>query len=135
MVIEGANRFGLAQLHQFRGRVGRGSEQSYCILIPETEDSADNERLVAMTETNDGFLLAEKDLNQRGPGEFLGTRQSGYTDLKMASLSNIHLIEKARRFAQQVFMEDPELSAPEHDLMRIAMEHFWPASEGTGDMS
>ncbi|MCJ7696143.1 MAG: ATP-dependent DNA helicase RecG [Anaerolineaceae bacterium] len=135
MVIEGANRFGLAQLHQFRGRVGRGSEQSYCILIPETEDSAENERLVAMTDTNDGFLLAEKDLNQRGPGEFLGTRQSGYTDLKMASLSNIHLIEKARRYAQQVFKEDPELVAPEHELMRIAMDHFWPASEGTGDMS
>ena len=74
MVIEGANRFGLAQLHQFRGRVGRGAERSFCILIPDSEDKAENERLQVMTETNDGFVLAEKDLEQRGPGLFLGTR-------------------------------------------------------------
>jgi len=135
MVIEGANRFGLAQLHQFRGRVGRGSAQSTCILIPETEDAVDNERLVVMTQTNDGFILAEKDLQQRGPGDFLGTRQSGFIDLKMANLSNIHLIEKARKYAQQVFVNDPTLDAPEHALMRNAMQHFWPASDGKGDMS
>jgi ATP-dependent DNA helicase RecG len=135
MVIEGANRFGLAQLHQFRGRVGRGSAQSFCILIPETEDAVDNERLVVMTQTNDGFILAEKDLQQRGPGDFLGTRQSGFIDLKMANLSNIHLIEKARKVAQQVFTSDPTLAAPEHALMRNAMQHFWPVAEGKGDMS
>jgi ATP-dependent DNA helicase RecG len=135
MVIEGANRFGLAQLHQFRGRVGRGTAQSYCILIPETEDAVDNERLVVMTQTNDGFVLAEKDLQQRGPGDFLGTRQSGFIDLKMANLSNIHLIEKARKFAQQVFTSDPTLDAPEHALMRSAMQHFWPVADGKGDMS
>jgi ATP-dependent DNA helicase RecG len=67
MLIEGANRFGLAQLHQLRGRVGRGGNQSYCLLIPDTEDALENERLVVMTETNDGFVLAEKDLQQRGP--------------------------------------------------------------------
>jgi ATP-dependent DNA helicase RecG len=135
MVIEGANRFGLAQLHQFRGRVGRGTAQSYCILIPETEDAVDNERLVVMTQTNDGFVLAEKDLQQRGPGDFLGTRQSGFIDLKMANLSNIHLIEKARKSAQQVFTTDPTLDAPEHALMRSAMQHFWPVADGKGDMS
>jgi len=135
MVIEGANRFGLAQLHQFRGRVGRRAEKSYCILIPETKNSVDNERLVAMTETNDGFILAERDLQQRGPGEFLGTRQSGYTDLKMAQLTNIRVIEKARRHAQNIFEEDPDLTAAEHELMLRALDHFWPATEGTGDMS
>ena len=89
MVIEGADRFGLAQLHQFRGRVGRGEAQSYCILIPEREDSAENERLAAMTRTNDGFELAEEDLRQRGPGDFLGTRQAGLPDLRMANLAAV----------------------------------------------
>ena len=130
MVIEGANRFGLAQLHQFRGRVGRGSAQSYCILIPENNDSAENERLRAMESTNDGFVLAEHDLNQRGPGEFLGTRQSGYAGLRLANLTDIHLIEKARYYAEQVFENDPTLAAPEHQLMLDALNHFWPSKEG-----
>ncbi len=130
MVIEGANRFGLAQLHQLRGRVGRGAEKSYCILIPQTSDAAENERLVAMESTNDGFILAEHDLKQRGPGEFLGTRQSGYAGLRLANLTDLHLIEKARRYAQQVFENDPTLSAPEHQLMLNALDHFWPSQKG-----
>ena len=96
MVIEGANRFGLAQLHQFRGRVGRGDAQSYCFLIPQSSDDAENERLNVMTRTNDGFLLAEEDLKQRGPGDFLGTKQAGYVELKMANLFDVQLIKKAR---------------------------------------
>ncbi|HEX2978650.1 MAG TPA: ATP-dependent DNA helicase RecG, partial [Anaerolineaceae bacterium] len=100
MVIEGANRFGLAQLHQFRGRVGRGSAQSFCLLIPETENEAENQRLTVMTETNDGFVLAEHDLEQRGPGEFLGNRQSGFSGLQLANLTDVRLIEKARKEAQ-----------------------------------
>jgi len=130
MVIEGANRFGLAQLHQFRGRVGRGADQSYCILIPETSDAAENERLLAMESTNDGFVLAEHDLRQRGPGEFLGTRQSGYTDLRLANITDVHLIEKAQRYAQQVLENDPNLKANEHKFMQDALEHFWPSEEG-----
>jgi ATP-dependent DNA helicase RecG len=130
MVVEGANRFGLAQLHQFRGRVGRSSDKSYCILIPETSEAAENERLLAMESTNDGFVLAEHDLNQRGPGEFLGTRQSGYTNLRLANITDIHLIEKAQRYAHQVLENDPTLSANEHQLMRDAMEKFWPTPEG-----
>jgi ATP-dependent DNA helicase RecG len=129
MLVEGANRFGLAQLHQFRGRVGRSSDQSYCILIPETAGAAENERLLAMESTNDGFKLAEYDLNQRGPGEFLGTRQSGFADLRMATLTDIHLIEKARRYAQEVFENDPILAAPEHALLLNALEEFWPVEE------
>ena len=130
MVVEGANRFGLAQLHQLRGRVGRGTEQSFCILIPQTSDAAENERLLAMESTNDGFVLAEHDLRQRGPGEFLGTRQSGYANLRLANLTDVHLIEKARKYAQQVFENDPTLSAVEHQLMLSALEHFWPNKEG-----
>ncbi|MBG0786942.1 MAG: ATP-dependent DNA helicase RecG [Anaerolineaceae bacterium] len=130
MLIEGADRFGLAQLHQFRGRVGRGQDQSYCFLIPETKDAAENERLLAMKSTNDGFVLAEHDLAQRGPGEFLGTRQSGYENLRLAKLTDIHLIEKAGQYAKQVFDNDPELSSPEHQLMLNALNHFWLGGEG-----
>jgi ATP-dependent DNA helicase RecG len=130
MVIEGANRFGLAQLHQFRGRVGRGTEKSYCILIPESSEAAENERLLAMEKTNDGFELAEYDLNQRGPGEFLGTRQSGYTNLRLAKITDVHLIEKAQRYAHQVLENDPALAASEHKLMKDALNNFWPSQEG-----
>ncbi len=130
MVVESANRFGLAQLHQFRGRVGRAGDKSYCILIPETSDAAENERLLAMESTNDGFVLAEHDLRQRGPGEFLGTRQSGYAGLRLANLTDVHLIEKARHYASQVFDNDPTLSAPEHQRMLDALNHFWPSEEG-----
>jgi ATP-dependent DNA helicase RecG len=131
MLIEGANHFGLAQLHQLRGRVGRSEAQSYCLLIPDHEDSAENERLKAMAETNDGFVLAERDLQQRGPGEFLGTRQAGYaTSLKMASLSDIQLIEKARTQAQALFSRDPDLKAPENSLLAEALWRFWGGRKG-----
>ena len=134
MVIEGADRFGLAQLHQLRGRVGRGADQSYCLLIPTHEDKAENERLQAMAESNDGFFLAEKDLSLRGPGEFLGTRQSGYASgLRMASITDVKLIEKARGEAQKLFDVDPELSKPEHSLLAESLERFW--GEGKGDVS
>lgn len=133
MMVEGANRFGLAQLHQFRGRVGRGEHQSYCILIPETENAVDNERLKAMVETNDGFVLAEKDLEQRGPGDFLGTRQAGYSDLRLASLSDVRLIEKAREAAQMVFDLDPDLNLPEHQNLVQMLQRFW--QPGRGDIS
>jgi ATP-dependent DNA helicase RecG len=126
MLIEGANRFGLAQLHQFRGRVGRGQAKAYCLLIPETDDAAENERLSAMMTTNDGFELAEIDLKQRGPGDFLGTRQSGYTkQLVMASLSDLALIEKAQRSAKKLFEQDPEMSLPEHQELAATLAHFW----------
>jgi ATP-dependent DNA helicase RecG len=133
MIIEGANRFGLAQLHQFRGRVGRGGEQSYCLLIPETPDSMENERLQVMAETNDGFVLAERDLEQRGPGQFLGTRQSGYSELQLAKLTDVHLIEKARKHAQALFDQDPELERTEHQFLVSVLRRFW--GDGKGDIS
>jgi ATP-dependent DNA helicase RecG len=134
MLIEGADRFGLAQLHQLRGRVGRGSEQSYCLLIPTHEDKAENERLQAMAESNDGFVLAERDLEQRGPGEFLGTRQSGYgSGLRMASLTDVQLIQKARGEAENLFARDPDLTMPEDALLAESLDRFW--HEGQGDVS
>ncbi len=133
MLIEGANRFGLSQLHQFRGRVGRSSYQSYCLLIPATPDAAENERLSAMVETNNGFVLAQRDLEQRGPGEFLGTRQSGYSELRLANLTDVHLIEKARRFAQSIFEADPDLALPDHALLSQSVQRFWKL--GQGDIS
>ncbi len=102
MVIEGAERFGLAQLHQLRGRIGRGEHQSYCILLSDNRNPDTQERLSIMTTTNDGFILAEEDLKLRGPGQFFGTRQHGLPDLKIADIMNdISIFLEARRAAEQ----------------------------------
>ena len=130
MLIEGANRFGLAQLHQFRGRVGRAGDKAYCLLIPESSNGMENERLQAMAQTNDGFELADRDLEQRGPGQFLGTRQSGFNELQLASLTDVRLIEKARREALELFNKDPDLTQPEHQLLASRLERFWGGSKG-----
>ena len=103
------------------------------LLIPETEDAVENERLTVMAETNDGFVLAERDLQQRGPGEFLGTRQSGYAELQMANLMDIFTIEKARQQAQALFERDPELSDPENEALARTFRRFWRI--GRGDVS
>jgi ATP-dependent DNA helicase RecG len=133
ILIEGANRFGLAQLHQFRGRVGRGEHASFCILVSEAVNPHADERLVAMEQSQDGFVLAEKDLDLRGPGDFLGTRQSGFADMRMAKLSDVKTIEKARREAQRLFERDPELQAPEHQMVAERFAAFW--TPGAGDVS
>jgi ATP-dependent DNA helicase RecG len=109
MMIESAERFGLAQLHQFRGRVGRDIHQSHCLLFSSTPDKSVNRRLKALVDTDDGFLLAEKDMSIRGPGEFFGVKQSGLPDLAMASLANVELIKKARFEARTLLKEDPHL--------------------------
>ena len=109
MAIEGAEQFGLAQLHQFRGRVGRSEHQSYCLLFQDEESQSVSRRLKALLECNDGFLLAEKDLAIRGPGDFLGTRQWGAPDLAMASLSDVSLIKAAREEALRILSKDPTL--------------------------
>ncbi|MBI5912845.1 ATP-dependent DNA helicase RecG [Candidatus Azambacteria bacterium] len=109
MAIEGAERFGLAQLHQFRGRVGRSEHQSYCLLFQDDASQSVSRRLKALLECNDGFLLAEKDLAIRGPGDFLGTRQWGAPDLAMASLTDVALIKAAREEALRILSEDPAL--------------------------
>ncbi|MDP3997833.1 MAG: ATP-dependent DNA helicase RecG [Candidatus Andersenbacteria bacterium] len=109
MIIEGAERFGLAQLHQFRGRVGRGVYQSYCYLFPTTEETTSSKRLQVLTETNDGFIIAEEDLKLRGPGEIYGLAQSGFGNLQVASLLDYATIKKARAEATTLLEEDPNL--------------------------
>ena len=131
MLIEGADRFGLAQLHQFRGRVGRGEHRSYCLLLSDTVSPEDPqtrttwERLRAIEDTQDGFLLAEKDLDLRGPGDFFGVRQSGLPALRLASLSNVAILEQARAEAQALFKDDPPLSKLEHLLLGEQVSRFW----------
>ncbi|HMB66149.1 MAG TPA: helicase-related protein, partial [Patescibacteria group bacterium] len=109
MVIEGAERFGLAQLHQFRGRVGRSTLQSYCFLFTNSAAKNTRKRLNALVNIHDGFKLAEKDLEIRGPGDFIGTRQSGEADLTMASLRDIETIKKARDQARYILQKSPKL--------------------------
>jgi ATP-dependent DNA helicase RecG len=141
MVIENAERFGLSQLHQLRGRVGRGADQSYCVLIADyswfdrprkegeanaqQEKNAARVRLETMVETTDGFRIAEVDLELRGPGELFGTRQSGLPELKIANLvHDAPLLKVARQEAFQLVERDPQLRLPEHeDLRRHIQEH------------
>ncbi len=117
MLVEGADHFGLAQLHQFRGRVRRSQHQSYCLLLAHSPSDEARQRLTLIERTQDGFVLAEEDLKLRGPGEFFGTRQSGLPNLKMAKLSDIYLLEQARNEATRLFAHDPELEKPEHRLL------------------
>lgn len=132
MMVESADRFGLSQLHQFRGRVGRGPAQSYCLLIAENPSEVGRERLDIIENTQDGFKLAEEDLELRGPGEFFGTRQSGLPDLRMARLSDTALLELARKEAEAIFEEDPEMVQEEHRLLARELARVWPE---TGEWS
>ncbi len=125
IVIEGANRFGLSQLHQLRGRVGRGQNKSFCLLIPENQDAIENSRLTALCETNNGFILAERDLELRGPGDFLGNRQSGFKDLQLMNIMNVKLIEKARLHAEEIFNIDPYLNMDENKGIKKFLNHYW----------
>jgi ATP-dependent DNA helicase RecG len=132
MLIEGANRFGLAQLHQFRGRVGRGEHKSTCLLFADSTSDIGDQRLQAIVDTNDGFKLAEIDLEIRGPGEFFGTRQSGDPELKLVNVRDRDLLDVARREAESVLAADPELA--EHPLLAERASAFWRNRE-TGDAS
>ncbi len=130
MLIESADRFGLSQLHQFRGRVGRGTEQSYCMLLAQNPSEIGRERLDLIEKIQDGFQLAEEDLRLRGPGEFFGTRQSGLPDLRMAKLSDVALLELARSEAIKLFQIDPGLEKTEHHLLAKELARVWPAEGG-----
>ncbi|MDP7644269.1 MAG: helicase-related protein, partial [Anaerolineales bacterium] len=139
MVVEGADRFGLAQLHQLRGRVGRGGQKSYCLLVSEGKngraprsDDLSGERLKAMESITDGFVLAEKDLQLRGPGEFLGTRQAGF-HLQWASLSDMALIDLTINEAEQILERDPQLEQPKHHL--LAEQAARSMQSGAGEIS
>ncbi|MDO8240748.1 MAG: ATP-dependent DNA helicase RecG [Candidatus Moranbacteria bacterium] len=122
IVIEDADRFGLSQLHQFRGRVGRGEHQSYCFLFTNSNTDKATERLQAMEDSNDGFEISQKDLELRGPGQFFGLVQSGLPDIAMEHLSNIKLIKFARAEAQNILSSDPDLK--KHPLLASALQKF-----------
>jgi len=131
MVIESAEKFGLAQLHQLRGRVGRGSEQSYCILMSGHKLSKQaRERLGAMVRTNNGFEIAEMDMKLRGPGDMEGTRQSGLNELRLSSIvQDAAILEESRYAAQKILEVDPELAAPEHLNLRKYIEKLKGAKD------
>ncbi len=124
MVIESSEKFGLSQLHQLRGRVGRGSEQSFCILLTGSKISAEaKERIKIMCATNNGFVIAEKDLELRGPGEIEGTRQSGAVNFKLASIVNDRqMLEVARMEAEQLVEKDMELQSQENSCLRLFLQ-------------
>ena len=131
MLIENAERFGLAQLHQLRGRVGRGKHDSYCILLsnPTTEEA--KKRLEALTETVDGFAIAEEDLELRGPGEFFGTKQHGLPEIKFGNIvSDMEIMEQARKEAFEVIQKDPGLNASEHKLLKESLYNKFKGNIG-----
>lgn len=124
MIIENAERFGLSQLHQLRGRVGRGADQSYCILMSSEKLSHDGRtRLNTMVKTNNGFEIAETDLQLRGPGNIEGTQQSGLLDLKVADLTtDQELLQQARKCVEDIFVVDPQLTSPENQILNLAFQ-------------
>lgn len=137
MMIENAERFGLSQLHQLRGRVGRGAEQSYCILMAGMKVSdTGKRRLEAMRDTNDGFRISEIDLELRGPGDFLGTRQSGIPEFTLANIvEDRELLELARDAAFDLVEIDPMLQAPEHRVIQLSYRKFVKAHQNLGTVA
>ena len=117
IAVENAERFGLSQLHQLRGRVGRGSEKSYCVLISDNKNQDTQERLKTMCNTNNGFEIADKDLSLRGPGDFFGSRQHGLPEMKIADITDMSYFENAGKAAAEIMQYDPELSLSEHKLL------------------
>ena len=133
MIIENAERFGLAQLHQLRGRVGRGKEQSYCFLITDPKSELGKERAKVIEETNDGFVIAEKDLRMRGPGDFFGTRQHGLPALGMADLvKHIGILNGLRPAVKEMLQADPHLRKPENALVAEGVQKLFGSFENLG---
>ena len=119
IIIENADRFGLSQLHQLRGRVGRGAHQSYCVLVTANRNEETRARLKVLTQTTDGFRIAEEDLKLRGPGDFFGKRQHGLPQLHIADLAgDTGLLKEAQEAAKALLRSDPALEAPEHQPLK-----------------
>ncbi len=131
MIVEGADRFGLAQLHQLRGRIGRGEHQSYCILLSDNQSAETRERLAIMAKVQDGFVLAEKDLELRGPGQFFGTRQHGIPDLKIADIvKDTGVLLEARQAAQHTVAAPDRFAAVRPVLKERFGDHFGMIFQG-----
>jgi ATP-dependent DNA helicase RecG len=126
MMIENAERFGLSQLHQLRGRIGRGQFKSTCVLVSDAQGEDSKKRLDVMCKTTDGFVIAEEDLKQRGPGDFLGSRQHGLPEMKLANIVNdTKILYAAQKQAEDILLADPELAFPEHKKLRKLMEKMF----------
>ena len=125
IVVENAERFGLSQLHQLRGRVGRGQHKSWCILVSDNDGEENRARLNIMTKTNDGFKISEEDLRLRGPGDFFGSRQHGLPEMHVADLgADVNVLQKAQQEATLLLANDPALAAPEHAALRESVERL-----------
>ncbi len=132
IMIEGADRFGLAQLHQFRGRVGRGGNKSYCLLLSDDASAENNARLQTMVATDDGFVLAEKDLELRGPGDLIGTRQSGLPELSVLDQGfDTRILDRARETAERLVADDPQISEARFPRLKRQLIRFWHHREAT----
>jgi ATP-dependent DNA helicase RecG len=126
MLIEHAERFGLAQLHQLRGRVGRGAHRSHCVMVSAGFTDSSRDRLGAMLKSPDGFVIAEEDLRIRGPGEFFGTRQSGIPDLALGNvIRDAKIIDAARKEAFEIIDKDPRLEAAGHGILNKTVKKKW----------
>ncbi len=125
MVIENAERFGLSQLHQLRGRIGRGQYKSTCILITDAQNEAAKKRMKIMTSTTDGFKIADEDLKMRGPGDFFGSRQHGLPEMKIAMLTDTALLNEANRFAREIIIDDPDFIKEENKNLRQGIAHLF----------
>ena len=131
MIIENAERFGLAQLHQLRGRVGRGSEKSYCTLIYGSNTEICRHRMAIMEETNDGFKISEKDLELRGPGDFFGTRQHGLPELRVANLfKHMKILRLVQKEAREIYAQDPALRVKDNEGIRLKIEEMFKSIGG-----
>ncbi|MEK6567999.1 MAG: helicase-related protein [Candidatus Omnitrophota bacterium] len=129
MVIEHAERFGLSQLHQLRGRIGRGAHQSHCILISDAVSGESGQRLKVMVEESDGFKIAERDLEIRGPGEFFGARQHGIPELRVNPLENMELLQAARKEADALIKKDPFLGLRQNAGLADILKRRFPGYE------
>lgn len=126
MIIENAERFGLSQLHQLRGRIGRGNFKSTCVLVSDAQNEEAQSRFKIMCETTDGFRIAEEDLKQRGPGDFLGSRQHGLPELRLANIvSDTKILYAAQKQAENILLADPELALPEHSRLKKTVEEMF----------
>ena len=132
MIVENAERFGLSQLHQLRGRVGRGAHKSWCILISDAKNEESKARLKAMCETNDGFQISEEDLRLRGPGDFFGSRQHGLPEMHIADLcGDMNILQTAQSAAKDLLEADPALTAPENAALHSRVDRLFEVNRGT----
>ena len=132
MIIENADRFGLSQLHQLRGRVGRGKHKSYCVLVSDTDNPDSEARLRIMTKTNDGFKISEEDLRLRGPGDFFGSRQHGLPEMHIADIcADMNVLQTAQTAANELTASDPDLCKPENARLKLAVKRLFEINADT----